>query len=62
MSSMTRSRWNRESRAAAVAMPFPAAMEAGVMRRSIEAVRDTLLVLSLQVVFRVTQFLRHLNY
>lgn len=56
--------WNGESQAAAVAtaMPFPAVMEASAMRDCLEAVRDTLLVLGLQVVFRVTQFLRHWNY
>lgn len=61
---MARSTWKRESQAVALAatMPFPAAMEASAMREQFEAVRDTLLVLGLQVVFRITQFLRHWNY
>lgn len=61
---MRRKPWNGESQAVAVAtaMPFPAAMEDSAMRDCLEAVRDTLLVLGLQVVFRVTQFLRHWNY
>lgn len=32
------------------------------MRERVLAVRDTLIVLGLQIVFRVTMFLRHLNY
>ena len=32
------------------------------MRERLIAVRDTLIVLALQIVFRVTMFLRHLNY
>jgi len=59
---MSRNTWNRQSHAVATAMPFPAAMEMSGMRERIEAVRDTLLVLGLQVVFRVTQVLRHWNY
>jgi hypothetical protein len=59
---MTRNPWNRESQAIAVAMPFPVAMEESAMRARLEAVRDTLIVLVLQIVFRATQFLRHWNY
>lgn len=32
------------------------------MRQRLTAVGDTLVVLLLQIVFRVTMFLRHLNY
>lgn len=61
---MRRNTWNRESQAetVAAAMPFSAAMEASAMRDCLDAVRDTLLVLALQVVFRMTQFLRQWNY
>ena len=34
----------------------------GSMRERLLAVRDTLIVLSMQVAFRVSLFLRHLNY
>jgi hypothetical protein len=59
---MNRSVWNRESQAVAVAMPFPAAMEESWMQARLEAVRDTLIVIGLQIVFRVMTFLRHCNY
>jgi hypothetical protein len=46
----------------AVAIPYPVCFEDYFfMRERLAAVRDTLLVLGLQVVFRVTMFLRHLT-
>jgi hypothetical protein len=59
---MARNVWNRECQAIAVAVPFPGAMEESVMQDRIAAVRDVLIVLALQVVFRVTQLLRQCNY
>ena len=51
---------NRE--AVAAAMPFPESREEGLMRARMEAVRDTLIVLALQIVFRAMMFLRRWNY
>ena len=48
--------------AAAAEMPFPANCEEISMRRKLLIVRDTLVVLALQAVFRATQSLRSLNY
>jgi len=59
---MARSDWKRESQAIAATMPFPVAMEEGWMRARLEAVRDIIVVLGLQLVFRLTLFLRHWNY
>ena len=47
----------------AVSISYPTAVEdCFFMRERLIAVRDTLIVLALQIVFRVTMFLRHLNY
>ena len=59
---MEPSTWNRERPAVAVAIAFPPLVKASPMHDRIEAVRDTLLVFGLQVVFRITQLLRHWNY
>jgi hypothetical protein len=56
-----RTQW-RANRAVAVSIPYePDFEELFVMRERLVAARDTLIVLSLQVVFRVTTFLRHLS-
>jgi len=56
-----RTQW-RANRAVAVSMPYqPDLEDLFVMRERLVAARDTLIVFSLQVVFRVTMFLRHLN-
>ena len=54
--------WRRNRGAVAIAIPFPAAFEEFAMRERLVAVRDTLIVLGLQVVFRATMILRRLNY
>ncbi len=36
--------------------------EKSVVRQKLAVVRDTLIVLGMQIVFRTTMFLRHLNY
>ena len=54
---------SRQDRAVAVSIPCPTAVEdCFFMRERLIAVRDTLIVLALQIVFRVTMFFRHLNY
>jgi hypothetical protein len=50
------------NRTVAISIPWPAGFEDNPMRARITAVRDTLIVLVLQIVFRATTFLRHLNY
>jgi hypothetical protein len=62
MSALASNIW-RQFRCAAVAeMPFPVSCEEISMRRTLISVRDTLLVMALEVVFRATQALRSLNY
>jgi len=53
----------RPNRAVAISIPYPSGVEDGFfMRERLIAVRDTLIVLGLQIVFRATMFLRHLSY
>jgi hypothetical protein len=53
----------RANRAVAVAIPYEADFEGFFfMRERLVAARDTLIVLGLQIVFRVTMFFRHLKY
>jgi hypothetical protein len=56
-----RSSWNRNAEAIALAMPFPQD-EVVAMRARLEALRDTLIVLGLQIVFRAAMLLRRWNY
>ena len=57
------SRHGRASRAVAISIPYEAGFEdLFCMRERLVAARDTLIVLGLQIVFRVTTFLRHLQY
>lgn len=51
------------NRAVAISIPYEAGFEDfSGMRERLVAARDTLIVLGLQIVFRVTTFLRHLQY
>ena len=49
-------------RAVAIALPCPAAFEVTPMREKLSILRDTLVVLSMQIAFRTVMFFRHLNY
>jgi hypothetical protein len=62
VSSLTGSDWNVDRGGAAGAMTRAASFERISIRRRVAAVRDTLIVLAMQIVFRTTMFLRHLNY
>ncbi len=62
MSSLTGSDWSAERGSPAAEMTRAAGFERKSIRHTMAVVRDTLIVLSMQVVFRVTMFLRHLNY
>jgi hypothetical protein len=46
----------------AIAIPYPATFEVISMREKLSILRDTLVVLSLQIAFRTTMFFRRLNY
>jgi hypothetical protein len=46
----------------AIAVPYPATFEVISMREKLSILRDTLVVLSLQIAFRTTMFFRRLNY
>ena len=61
MNALARTNW-RPHRTVAVAIPYSAGFEGFFMRERLAAIRDTLIVLGLQIVFRATMFLRHLNY
>lgn len=62
MSSLTGSDWNVDRGGTAAAMTRAAGFERISIRQRVAAVRDTLIVLAMQIVFRTTMFLRHLNY
>ncbi|HKQ85296.1 MAG TPA: hypothetical protein VJS43_00865 [Candidatus Acidoferrales bacterium] len=62
MSARTDYRWSPRSTAVAVALPYGAAMEVVSMREKLSIIRDTLIVLGMQIAFRTAQLLRHLNY
>jgi hypothetical protein len=52
----------RADQAVAISIPYEDGFEGFFfMRERLVAVRDTLIVLGLQIVFRVTTFLRHLE-
>jgi hypothetical protein len=54
--------WSRNRTAVAVAIPFPTGFEEISMRNTLVAVCDTLVVLSMQLVFRATMILRRLHH
>jgi hypothetical protein len=64
MSALTSIGWKPATHTAAAvhAMPFPGSAEVSRMRRSLVAVRDTLIVLAIQLVFRATLVMRRWNY
>ena len=62
MSSLTGNDWTEDRGGTAAAMTRAAGFESTSLRLKVAAVRDTLIVLAMQIVFRITMFLRHLNY
>jgi hypothetical protein len=62
VSSLTGSDWNADRGGSAAEMTRAAGFERKSIRHRLAAVRDTLIVLAMQIVFRATMFLRHLNY
>jgi hypothetical protein len=64
MSALTSMGWKPATRTAAAvhATPFPDSVKPSRMRQSIVALRDTLIVLAIQLVFRATLVMRRWNY
>ena len=60
MSALTRNDWSAEGAEASRAAL--AGVETASLAEKLFVLRDTLIVFSMQVVFRATMFLRHLNY
>jgi hypothetical protein len=62
MSALAHNGWQRRQDAAVATMPIPDESEDTALRHLMRNFRDTLLVLSLQIVFRATMALRRWNY
>jgi hypothetical protein len=62
MSALARSGWNSDRNPVAAEMAMPTGFEGFAMREKLVAVRDTLIVLGLQMVFRAVMLLRRWNY
>jgi hypothetical protein len=64
MSALTTMGWKPANRTSATvhAMPFPDSAEVSRMRRNMVALRDTLIVLAIQLVFRASLAMRRWNY
>lgn len=61
MNTGANNRWASRSAAVAIALPYNVSIEVP-MRERFGWLRDTLIVLGMQLAFRTAQFLRHLNY
>ena len=62
MSALTGNDWNANRSEAVAGVTRAAGVENIPSSQKISAIRDTMVVLAMQLVFRVTMFLRHLNY
>lgn len=64
MSTLSNTGWKPATRAASVVQAIPAldSAEPSVIRQSAIALRDTLIVLAIQLVFRATLAMRRWNY
>jgi hypothetical protein len=62
MSALANSGWESPRGATVEAMPFPEELKETALRRRMMILRDTILVLALQLVFRATLALRRWNY
>ena len=62
MSELAKADWNLDRTVLAVESPAPAVFEEFAMRERFVALRDILIVLGLQVAFRMTMLLRRMNY
>jgi hypothetical protein len=62
MSARADNRWNAPPVAVAVALPYSPAFDVTGMREKLAVVRDTLIVLGVQIAFRAAMLLRRFNY
>jgi hypothetical protein len=62
VSALTGNDWNAERGDTAAGMACAGRFPSVSIAERVAAVRDTLIVLSMQLIFRFTMFLRHLNY
>jgi len=62
MCALASSGWESSGDASAEAMPFPEGSKEMALRERMLILRDTILVLALQLVFRATMVLRRWNY
>jgi hypothetical protein len=62
VSALTGNDWNVDRSDPAAETSLIAASQPVTIRERIAAIRDTMIVLGMQIVFRATMFLRHLNY
>jgi hypothetical protein len=62
LSALTGSDWNANRSEAVAGVTSAAGVENVPVSQKTSAIRDTIVVLAMQLVFRVTMFLRHLNY
>jgi hypothetical protein len=62
VSALTGNEWNANPGGSTVEMARAVDFEGVSVRQRLIVVRDTLIVLGMQIVFRTTMFLRHLNY
>ena len=58
MSAIARPSWSTQNNGLAPRLPHPPVVEESAMREKLAAVRDTLIVLSMQLVFRAFTALR----
>ena len=61
MSALTGNDWNAERGDTVAEMARAGGFQSSIADK-VAAIRDTLIVLSMQLIFRFTMFLRHLNY
>jgi hypothetical protein len=62
VSALTGNDWNVDRSVAAGEMTHAAQFESSSKPQKFMAIRDTLIVFAMQIVFRTTMFLRRLNY
>jgi hypothetical protein len=62
MSVLANSGWESRNTATVATMPIPEASEEKALSKRIRIIRDTILVLGIQIVFRATMVLRRWNY
>ncbi len=62
MSALTGNEWNANSGGSTVEATRAIDFQGVSVRQRLVVIRDTLIVLGMQIVFRATMFLRHLNY